>query len=676
MTAVERSVAPMVAVTVVEHLFIPLSDGVRLAARMWLPADAEQTKAAAILEYIPYRKRDGTRARDEPMHGWFAAHGYVAIRVDMRGSGESDGHLADEYLQKELTDACEVIDWLSRQSWSNGRVGMMGKSWGGFNALQVAALRPPALRAIITVCSTDDRYADDIHYMGGALLNDNLWWGAIMLAYQARPPDPALVGEGWREQWLERLRTLPFFPALWLEHQRRDAYWRHGSVCEDFSAIQCPVFAVGGWADAYTNAVPRLLEGLTVPRLGLIGPWAHLYPQDGKPGPAIGFLQEALRWWGHWLADEDTGIMAEPMLRAYIEEWSPPGNRASTPGRFVGEARWPSPRIERREWRLNAGGLHCEPLAEADVPICSPCWTGLATGEWMGVGAIGDAPADQRLDDGLSRVFDTAPLTERLEILGAPEIELLVASDKPIAQLCARLCDVAPDGSSRRVSYGVLNLTHRDGHADPSPLTPGIFHRVRLRLNDCGHVFSPGHVVRLALSSAYWPLIWPAPELATLTARLPGALVLPIRPPDPRDVGLDLGPPVAGPPTPSAKLSQGHLSRAVTIDLVAGVSTYVTEGKGGLFGEGAHRFEEIDTTVSHDLRRELTIEASNPLSASHRITQTYELGREGWRIRIETLSRLRATATEFVVTSSVRAYENGMLAGSREMERSILRDCL
>ena len=237
----------------------------------------------------------------------------------------SSGELADEYLSRELEDACEVIDWISRQSWCSGAVGMMGKSWGGFNALQTAALRPPALKAIITVCSTDDRYADDIHYMGGALLNDNLWWGTIMLAYQARPPDPALVGEGWRDEWLERLKSLPFFPALWLAHQRRDAYWRHGSVCEDFSAITCPVFAVGGWADAYTNAVPRLLEGLKVPRLGLIGPWAHVYPQDGMPGPAIGFLQEALRWWDHWLKGEDRGIMAEPMLRAFIEHWSPSG---------------------------------------------------------------------------------------------------------------------------------------------------------------------------------------------------------------------------------------------------------------------------------------------------------------------------------------------------------------
>ena len=525
----------MAAVSVVEHFFIPLSDGTRLAARRWLPEDAAESPVPAILEYIPYRKRDATRGRDEPMHGWFAAQGYAAVRVDMRGSGESDGHLADEYLSRELEDACEVIDWLSRQRWCSGRVGMMGKSWGGFNALQTAALRPPALKAVITVCSTDDRYADDVHYMGGALLNDNLWWGTIMLAYQARPADPALVGEAWREQWLDRVKNLPFFPALWLAHQRRDAYWRHGSVCEDFSAIACPVFAVGGWADAYTNAVPRLLEGLTVPRLGLIGPWAHVYAQDGAPGPAIGFLQEALRWWDHWLKDEDRGIMAEPMLRAFIEDWSPPGHRDPAPGRFVGEDRWPSSRIERRPFHLNLHGLADAPAARQEVAIRSPCWTGLAAGEWMGTGVAGQEAADQRLDDGFSRVFDSEPLGERIEILGAPEFEIQLASDKPVAQLCLRLCDVAPDGSSRRVSYGVLNLTHRDSHAEPSELVPGAFYGIRVKLNACGYAFDKGHVVRLALSSAYWPLIWPAPEAATLTLRLPGRLLLPVRPPNAGD---------------------------------------------------------------------------------------------------------------------------------------------
>jgi putative CocE/NonD family hydrolase len=654
-------------VKVVENLFITLPDGCRLAARAWFP---DETPAPAILEYIPYRKRDGTRGRDEPMHGYFAQHGYVALRVDMRGSGESDGLLEDEYLQRELDDAVEVIDWLSRQPWCSGRVGMMGKSWGGFNALQVAALRPPALKAILTVCSTDDRYADDIHYMGGALLNDNLWWGAIMLSNQARPPDPAIRTD-WRERWLERIDAMPFWPALWLRRQRRDAYWRHGSVCEDFSAIQCPVFAVGGWADAYTNAVPRLLEGLDVPRLGLIGPWAHLYPHDGKPGPAIGFCQEAVRWWDHCL--KDAGVLDQPMLRAFIEEGQE--NRDLAPGRFVGEAQWPSPRIAPRTWSVDEAGLN-RPGAATTIAVCSPCWTGAGVGEWMGVGAPHEAPADQRLDDGLSRCFDSAPLSERLELLGAPEIEIELASDKPVAQLCARLCDVSADGGSRRVSYGVLNLTHRDSHAAPRALEPGRFYRVRLKLNDCGYVFRPGHRIRLALSSAYWPLIWPAPERATLTLRLPAMLTLPVREARPDEPPIAFGPRETAADAPKTLLSEGRVERRVGFDLGRGVSTYETIAEGGLFGEGAYIYDEIDTRISHDINRRLTIAADDPLSAAYDLLQIYEMGREGWLIRIETKVSMRASATEFLIEAKLDAYENGVLARSRTFAETIARDLI
>jgi hypothetical protein len=434
------------------------------------------------------------------------------------------------------------------------------------------------------------------------------------------------------------------------------------------------VLAVGGWADAYSNAVPRLLAGLTVPRRGIIGPWAHLYPQDGKPGPAIGFLEEALRWWDHWLKGEDRGLMAEPMLRAYVEDWSPPGDRDPAPGRFVGEAAWPSPRIAPLRLAVDAGGLGARPGTIGEISIRSPCWTGMACGEWMGTGVAGETPSDQRGDDGFSRVFDGAPLTERMEILGAPELEIDVAADKPIAQLCARLCDVAPDGSSRRVSYGVLNLTHRDGHAEPSALTPGAFYRIRLRLNDCGYAFAPGHRLRLALSSAYWPLIWPAPEAATLTIRLPGALVLPVRPIAPGDDPIRFEAPSRGAPAPATRTAPGRMTRTAALDLLTGVATYVTHGEGGLFGEGALRFDEIDTTVSHDLKRELTIGADDPLTARYVLTQSYELGREGWRIRIETETAMRATATEFLLEGRLRGYENGALAGERDWREMIPRD--
>jgi putative CocE/NonD family hydrolase len=249
----------------IENAWITLADGCRLAARIWMPVDAEDDPVPAILEYLPYRKRDGTVARDELTHPYFAGHGYACLRVDMRGNGDSDGLMWDEYLKQEQDDALEVLAWIAAQPWCSGKVGMIGISWGGFNGLQVAARRPPALAAIVTICSTDDRYADDIHYKGGCLLNENLGWSSTMLAYSSRPPDPALVGVRWRDLWLERLENEPLLVLNWLAHQRRDAFWKHGSVCEDFGAIEAAVFAVGGWADAYSNAVPRLIAGLKSP---------------------------------------------------------------------------------------------------------------------------------------------------------------------------------------------------------------------------------------------------------------------------------------------------------------------------------------------------------------------------------------------------------------------------
>src|SRR6516162_7151466 len=286
------------SIRLVENSYIPLSDGVRVAAKIWLPEDAERHPVPAILEMIPYRKRDGTISRDHRMHPWVAGQGYACVRVDIRGSGESEGLLGDEYLAREQQDGVEIVDWLSRQPWCSGSVGMTGISWGGFNSLQVAALRPPALKAILTLCASDDRYADDVHYRGGCLLAvDMLQWAVSMLTWNALPPDPAVAGAAWREQWLERLTQTPTFIEPWMSHQLRDAYWRHGSVCEDYAAIEVPVYAVGGWSDGYTEAITRLLAGLPGPRKGLIGPWSHAYPNDSVPGPEIGFLAESLRWW-------------------------------------------------------------------------------------------------------------------------------------------------------------------------------------------------------------------------------------------------------------------------------------------------------------------------------------------------------------------------------------------
>ena len=340
---------------VIEHpdMGIAMPDGCRLSARVWLPDGAEARPVPAILEYLPYRKRDGTCARDALTHPWFAARGYACLRVDMRGSGDSEGLMFDEYAPQEQADALAVIDWIAAQPWCSGAVGMMGISWGGFNALQVAALRPPALKAIVTLCSTVDRFADDIHYKGGCLLNENLGWGGTMLSYQSRPPDPALVGDAWREMWLERLEKLPFFAADWLAHPTRDEYWKHGSVCEDYSAIQAATLAVGGWGDAYRNAVGALVENLSCPAKGIVGPWVHKYPHFAVPEPRIGFLQVALRWWDRWLKGVENGVEDESDLRQYLLRSEPP--RASYAHR---EGEWVAGGADAtRTFHLAAGRL-------------------------------------------------------------------------------------------------------------------------------------------------------------------------------------------------------------------------------------------------------------------------------------------------------------------------------
>jgi putative CocE/NonD family hydrolase len=289
------------AVREIENTWIPMPDGTRLAARIWLPEDAEDDPVPAILEYLPYRKRDGTVVRDHLTHPYFAGHGYAGVRVDMRGTGDSEGLCRGEYLKQEQDDALAVINWLIDQPWCSGKVGMMGISWGGFNGLQVAARQHPALAAVITLCSTDDRYADDIHFMGGAILTDKLTWGATAFSVANTPPDPAIVGDRWRDMWAERIAENGLWMLDWFRHQRRDAFWQHGSICEDWSKVTVPVCAVGGYADGYTNPIFRMMEHLPGPKKALVGPWAHKYPHFANPGPQIGFLQEALRWWDQHL---------------------------------------------------------------------------------------------------------------------------------------------------------------------------------------------------------------------------------------------------------------------------------------------------------------------------------------------------------------------------------------
>ncbi|HKF63441.1 MAG TPA: CocE/NonD family hydrolase [Dongiaceae bacterium] len=662
------------SIRLVENSYIRLSDGVRVAAKIWLPEDPERHPVPAILEMIPYRKRDGTIYHDHRMHPWIAGQGYACVRVDIRGSGESEGLLSDEYLAREQQDGVEIVEWLSRQPWCSGSVGMTGISWGGFNSLQVAALRPPALKAIITLCSTDDRYADDIHFMGGCLINEHPSWSADRFTWGALPPDPQLVGEKWREIWLARLEAHRPWLAQWLAHQRRDAYWTHGSVCENYGAITCAVYAIGGWDDSYSNAVPRLLAGLSCPRKGLIGPWTHAYPHLSAPGPAIGYLQEAVRWWDHWLKGLDTGMMAEPIYRVWmLEPKAPRPWFAEHPGRWVAEPCWPSPRIAPRAFHLTEAGLADAPPVTAHVfRHRSPQITGTDCGRWGGYGGESpDLPLDQRVEDGRSLCFDSAPLAEDVEILGAPEVELTLAADRPQAHLAARICDVAPDGTSALVTYAPLNLAHRDSHEHPAALEPGRFYRIKLKLNDIARRIPAGHHLRLALATAHWPIVWPTPDDATLSISTQGSrLILPQRPPRPEDADLPpFEPALAPPPIAYRETRPAKSWRRVTDDLGENLRRIEM----GLdYGAG----EILDISVEDDavLAEIYEIRLDDPLSARARIEGKAGFASAGHRCRIETVTELSATRESFEMAAKIEAFEDGKPVFARCFRKSIPRE--
>ncbi|MEW1981892.1 CocE/NonD family hydrolase [Citricoccus sp. NPDC079358] len=669
---------------VIENVFIPMRDGARLAARIWMPVDAEQNPVPAILEYIPYRKRDSSRARDELNHPYMAGHGYVCARVDLRGSGDSDGVMVDEYRAQEHEDAEDVIAWLAEQPWCDGKVGMMGISWGGFNSLQLAARQPPALKAIISASATDDIYVDNMHYMGGCLLGDNLSEATVMFAFNSLPPDPQIVGERWRDMWHERLAGSGLWLETWLEHQRRDDYWRTASVCEDYSQVKCPVMAVGGWADGYTNAVFRLMENLDVPRKGLIGPWGHKYPHLGVPGPAIGFLQEAVRWWDHWLKDRDTGMMDEPMLRAWMQDSiSPASSYEDRPGRWVAEDQWPAPEIKDREFTLR--GHHLEEAesdadqhgeSDAEIEMKSPLSVGMFAGKWASYAAVPDLPFDQREEDGGAIFFESRPLTEDLEIFGLPECHLEVSADRPVAMLAVRLSDVNLDGEATRVTYGLLNLTHRDSSEDPSPLEPGKKYRVTVPLNGIAQTFPAGHRLRLSISTSYWPLAWPSPEAATVSLTTGvSSLTVPQRARRPEDARLrEFGEPEAATPLAVTETQPGRHHWRVTRDLATNVSSLEIAND-----QGAFRIEDTGSHIRRGTEEWYSFRWNDVNSVRGETRTVRRVEREDWGAEVTTSTVLTSTPTEFIIDAELDAYELDAQRGdprvySQSWHRRVPRD--
>ncbi|MEM1160620.1 MAG: CocE/NonD family hydrolase [Pseudomonadota bacterium] len=625
-----------------ETVWIRLSDGVRLAATIWMPDGPGPFPA--VLEYLPYRRGDGTAPRDDSTYPTFAREGIVGVRVDSRGQGDSEGLFDDEYSPLEMADCCEVIAWIAAQDWSNGAVGMMGISWGGFNGLQVAALRPPALKAVISIASTSDRYNDDIHYKGGCLLSANVYWAGTMLSYSSRPPDPDVVGNRWAEIWRERLEAEPLLLETWLRHHHRDAYWQHGSICEDWGAIQCPVWVIAGWADGYRNTPAALAANLHAPVKAMTGPWVHKYPHFAWPKPRADFLGMATDWWHHWLSGEDRAVEAWPGHAAFVIENARPSTwRGEDAGRWVAATPGAMQRLP-----LGADGV-LGSKARGDVLIATPQHCGTASGEYFTLAPNADMAADQRADDALSVCWERA-VDADMTIIGRPVVEAKVTIDQPQGNLIARLMDVHPDGTSTLIARGVLNLCHRDGNADPQPMPVGQAVSVRVTLDETAYRVLPGHRLRLALSTAYWPLVLPSPAPVQMVVSAgASALEVPIA-----DSAQEITIPEPADPDPLPKypvLVEGSTRREVQHDLSAGRVRYRIWEDSGLTRIPRNGMQCQDT------RDEMwEIDPADPTSCRGTLTFTTLRQRGAWSARTEAQINFRMTATTWQVEASLTAW--------------------
>jgi putative CocE/NonD family hydrolase len=610
-------------------------------------------------------------------HAYFAGHGYATARVDMRGTGSSDGLQMDEYLPIEQSDCQEVITWLTEQPWCSGSVGMFGISWGGITSLQAAMHAHPALKAIIPVCASDERYYDDGCYFLGCMSGETVGWGAVMLGFNSRPPDPEIVGEQWRSQWLQRLEEPPLFLENFLRHQRRDDYWLQGTVAGNHDEIRCAVYAMGGWADCWPNTVLRLLENLPseTPRKAMSGPWGHTYPHLGVPAPAIGFLPEALRWWDRWLKNVHNGIDDEPQFHGYLSTLVPPDARhAENPGRWVALDAWPSAAVKHQRFYFGDGQLASSPLSGAPVLVSSPQSCGLDAGEympWYMTGPSSQLALNQRGDDSKSVTFDGAPLKSPIDILGSSYAELVVTANTQSGLIAVRLCDVWPDGASTLICFGVLNLAQREGKDEPHPLVPGTDYRVRVRLNDTGYTIARGHRLRLAISTSYWPIAWPTPENASLILDTQMSHIeLPLLETTLASPDLEpFEPARTPPPLAVTTLQSGRQERTITHDVETGEIIFKLVKDGGRV-----RLHHNDIEMSSGTTERYVIRDDEPLSARAEYTCEYGVGRGDWQTRTKGRLTMTCSADTFFVTAELDAYEGEQRVYSRNWDLKVPRD--
>lgn len=508
-------------------------DGTRLAASLYMPDDIPaDAKIPAIFVLTPYQK-DGRRLEHTAIESnYLVQHGYAVLTVDIRGTGSSSGIATQEYSKEETEDGVQLIDWLSKQPWSNGNIGMFGKSYAGFNTIQVAMQNPPALKAIIPAYATDDLYTDDVHYMGGVPQIMEDMYGISVNARNVLPPTPLYDINS--PEALERFDQEPWIMA-WRRNQTRNDFWKQGSLNVNYGAIKAATLCVSGFMDGYQNYALRAPANISAPWKTFIGPYIHQWPWDASVGPNLPLKYHLwIRWFDYWLKGIDNGVMDEPNTTIFTTkshhqsfrytgdmpgEWShfngipesamvasqrfylhPDESRAVKQveathdqvgqGGGLSSQRPLTPSALKRRY-LPAGGVHVKTFAPTSRD---------------GVFGLDQSPSDR-----IGLMFDTNPLSKPQRLFGFAKARLFVAASAPVATWVVRLCDVAPDGTSHYISKGVLNGTHRHGHGNPEALTPGEIYQLDINLNATAYELKAGHRLRLVVVNGDWPHIWPSP---------------------------------------------------------------------------------------------------------------------------------------------------------------------
>ena len=663
--------SPPVFDVVMQEAWIPMPDGVRLAADVWRPqGKGDDGRFPVLLEYLPYRKTEGRGSR-YPLYAYFVRRGYVVARVDIRGTGNSEGTLVPhEYSDVENEDGEQVIAWLARQPFSSGKLGMFGISWGGFNSIHLAMRRPAALGAIVAVDASDDLYQDDVHFMDGMMHVDS--WEMSQDLANAMPGAPDYTID--ETYFAERFDQPPWM--LSYKRQQRDGpFWDRTALKARYDALRVPSLLVGGWYDGYRDSVPRMLQHVKAPVQAIVGAWNHTFPHQPYPKPGFEFRHEAVRFFDYWLKGRDTGIMGQPRLAVYVRRWHPPGPYLEqAPGEWRYEDGWPVARVRERVLYPSASRSLSEAApAESAARLRYVPTSGVEAGGpvmWFG-----DVAPDQRPTDAFSLVYETPPLEQDLEILGLPRALLRVAADAPQAHWFARLGDVAPDGSVTLVASAGQNGAHRGSARDPEPIVPGQPFPLEIEMHFTSWVFPKGHRLRLSVSNAQWPMIWPTPFAMTTTlylgpdttrlllpvvphAERPRPSYLPIDPVEDRLPGfeaIDLG-------TPSG---YGEISSVERNPRTGAARVVATSSSATRYPWGE---EDSRESITHEA------EDGRPDAASVRGEYSTTVKLKDRTLRFESVVRWHSDRERFFYSGTRRLLKDGTLLREKKWEAAIPRD--